>query len=599
MTTSIRPPLAPGTSLGGYVVEQMLGRGGMGDVYLARDLAEQRLVALKVLPTDAADDPHRRERLQQEGRVLQSLRHPNICAIHEVGEDAGRTFLAMEYLEGRTLHEVAFKQRLEVDRIIEIACQLASALEAARRIGIVHRDLKGTNVMVLPSGDVKILDFGLAKVAAPSEQRLMNTARATDPGLIFGTAEYMSPEQALGRTVDHRSDLFALGVILYELLTQTLPFQGSTRMELFWSIVNKTPDDISIRNAAAPPELNKVVERLLEKDARSRYQTAEAVLSDLRAAVPHRIRRRAAFRRARQRWTRRILGSAAGILVALALLPFFQTAAFRIDDAIDRSSYFAGSVWSGASGSVQLDSAVTQVVNPVVLWIGNNGGIVYRTRPRRGEGEAWWTNGSTSPKRIATGVRSAAVDREGQQLFFATGGERPGIYRADLSGSHSGLLAEGPANHLRVAPDGQSVLFTREVPGGFSVWSVAAGGGQPYQLSPVVFSSPPIFSPDLSRAAIQQPGTAAICAMPDCVRRDEIPVAGVLGWTPDGQELVHPGPPGDTNIWAIRPSDGRVRQITRFTAETATGIVWSPDGRRMAVSRRRTLADVDWLGLIR
>ena len=166
--SSTRAPLIPGTAVGGSVIEQVLGHGGMGDVYLARDAAQHRLVALKVLPTDAAGDSKRQERLYQEGRVLRSLRHPNICSVYEVGEEDGRTFLAMEYVEGRTLHEITAKERLPVSRVIDIACKLASALEAARRTGIVHRDLKGSNVMVLASGEVKVLDFGLAKFASSS-----------------------------------------------------------------------------------------------------------------------------------------------------------------------------------------------------------------------------------------------------------------------------------------------------------------------------------------------------------------------------------------------------------------------------------------------
>jgi serine/threonine protein kinase len=282
-----RTPLEPGTTVGGYAVEQILGHGGMGDVYLARDLAQARLVALKVLPMDAAHDVRRRDRLQLEGRVLQSLRHPHICSVYEVGEDAGRVFLAMEYVEGRTLHEVATHERLSTTRVLEIGCQLAGALETARRAWDRASRPQRRERHDAAVGDVKVLDFGLAKFAASGEQRLMNpVSRPTDPGLIFGTAEFMSPEQALGREVDHRSDLFSLGVILYELLTGALPFKGETRMELFWSILNAEPAPASDLNASVSPELTALVSRLLEKDARGRPPTAARVLEELQEMLP-------------------------------------------------------------------------------------------------------------------------------------------------------------------------------------------------------------------------------------------------------------------------------------------------------------------------
>ena len=385
-----RTPLDPGTTVGGYVVEQILGHGGMGDVYLAHDMAQARLVALKVLPLDAAHDVRRRDRLQLEGRVLQSLRHPNICSVYEVGEDAGRVFLAMEYVEGRTLHEVAIHERLSTTRVLEIGCQLAAALETARRAGIVHRDLKGSNVMILPSGDVKVLDFGLAKFAASSEQRLMNpVSRPTDPGLIFGTAEFMSPEQALGREVDHRSDLFSLGVILYELLTGVLPFKGETRMELFWSILNTQPAPVSDLNASVSPELSALVSRLLEKDVRGRPPTAARVLEELEEMRPRQAEDRAKTRATRRRWLARIGGSALGIAVALAMVPVLQLFGLWVDETRETSSLNSGSIWVSTDAIYDMTPAVDRAVSPAIAWVGNDGRILYNTNQGHGRSELW------------------------------------------------------------------------------------------------------------------------------------------------------------------------------------------------------------------
>src|SRR6185503_14956740 len=382
---SIPSPIHPGTKIGGYVVEQILGHGGMGDVYLARDLAQERLVALKVLPADAAHDVRRQDRLHLEGRVLQSLRHPHICSVYELGEDGGRVFLAMEYVEGRTLHEVTVDGRLAPARVIDIGCQLAEALEAARRAGVVHRDLKGTNVMVLPSGDIKVLDFGLAKFAPTSEQRLMNpVARPTDPGLIFGTAEFMSPEQALGREVDHRSDLFSLGVILYELLTGALPFKGETRMELFWSILNTQPAPVSDLNASVPPELSALVSRMLEKDVRARPPTAARVLEELEQMRPRQAEDRANSRATVRRWLARIGGSALGIAVALTMVPVLQLFGLWVDETRETSSLNSGSIWISTDAIYDMTPAIDRAVSPTIAWVGNDGRVLYSTNQRHG-----------------------------------------------------------------------------------------------------------------------------------------------------------------------------------------------------------------------
>ena len=594
-----RTPLDPGTKVGGYVVEQVLGHGGMGDVYLAHDLAQSRLVALKVLPTDAAHDVRRRDRLQLEGRVLQSLRHPNICSVYEVGEDAGHVFLAMEYVEGRTLHEVATHERLATARVLEIACQLAAALETARRAGIVHRDLKGANVMVLPSGDVKVLDFGLAKFAASSEQRLMNpVGRPTDPGLIFGTAEFMSPEQALGRDVDHRSDLFSLGVILYELLTGVLPFKGETRMELFWSILNAQPAPVSDLNPSVSAELSALVSRLLEKDVRGRPPTAARVLEELQEMLPRQTEDRSRIRETRRRWFARIVGSALGIALALVMLPALQLFGFWIDEMRETSSLNAGSIWISTDVIYDMTPAISRAVSPTIAWVGNDGRILYNTNQRQGRSALWLRLPRESePRLVASDAGPASVRPAGELVYFVRTGVKPGLYRTTLSGAEPTQIADGTISHPKVSRDGQVVTFVRRLFSGYTVWAVSAGGGEPYQLTPTVASSIPMVSPDLKRIAIEQGDVVLMCDLPTCGNQDTLPVTSLLGWTPDCLGLVHQGPPGTSNIWVTRIADGTLHQITKFGDETVTSIAWSADGHRVAVTRQRTLSDFDWFGL--
>lgn len=594
-----RAPLEPGTTIGGYVVEQLLGHGGMGDVYLARDLAQSRLVALKVLPADAAHDVRRRDRLQHEGRVLQSLRHPNICSVYEVGEDGGRVFLAMEYVEGRTLHEVALHDKIQPPRVIEIACQLAAALEAARQAGVVHRDLKGANVMVLPTGDIKVLDFGLAKFAASSEQRLINpVSRPTDPGLIFGTAEFMSPEQALGREVDHRSDLFSFGVILYELLTGALPFKGGTRMELFWSIVNTQPAPIEEVNPAVPPELGRLIARLLEKDARGRPSTAQKVLEELEALrpTPEDDRKRAAARR--QLWIARIAGSAVGIGLALALLvPSVMLSAW-VDDTRDHSAMNAGSIWISTDVMYDMTSVVARAVRPTVDWIGNDGRVLYSTAERRRHGALWLkVPGEAEPRLLAQDAGEATVAGAGEAVFFARSAGLPGLYRSTLAGEAPVRVANGTVSHPKASRDGDVITFVRHATNGYTLWAIPAAGGEPYQLSPMVAAAPPFVSPDLKRMAIQQADDVLLCDIPACGNQETLPVTSLMGWTPDASALVHQGTPGVSNIWVTKVADGTLQQVTRFGDETATSIAWSSDGHRVAVSRQRGFWDLDWFGL--
>lgn len=268
--------------IGHYRIKQKLGSGGMGDVYLAEDLKLHRSVALKVLPSGVADDPQRRLRFLHEAHAASVLSHPNVSTIYEVGEADGMIFIAMELIEGKTLSQLREARTLEVDEVIDIAIQAADALDEAHSRGIVHRDIKSANIMVTPRGHVKVLDFGLAKLAADVDVQDEDTRIRTSPGLIIGTPYYMSPEQALGRTLDHRSDLFSLGIVLYELIAGRLPFEGATTTETIQKITNSQPDPIARFNYAAPPELERIVRKLLEKDPARRYQSARDLFVDLK-----------------------------------------------------------------------------------------------------------------------------------------------------------------------------------------------------------------------------------------------------------------------------------------------------------------------------
>jgi serine/threonine protein kinase len=277
-------PLTSGTKLGPYEIQSPLGAGGMGEVYRATDTKLGRNVALKVLPAEMAHDPERLARFRREAKALAQLDHPNIVTIHSVEESDGVHFLTMQLVEGLPLDRLICESGLPVEQIIEIAEALAGALAAAHEKGIVHRDLKPANVMVSNEGRVKVLDFGLAKdvrAASLGDATLTSDSR-TQVGVVMGTPAYMSPEQTSGRPLDHRTDIFSLGVLLHEMATGRRPFEGTSPADLISAILRDTPPSVTDVRPELPTDLARIIRRCLEKDPRHRLQTARDVSNEFR-----------------------------------------------------------------------------------------------------------------------------------------------------------------------------------------------------------------------------------------------------------------------------------------------------------------------------
>ncbi|HKV81957.1 MAG TPA: protein kinase [Candidatus Sulfotelmatobacter sp.] len=511
-----------GQCISHYRLLERLGSGGMGVVYKAEDLELGRFVALKFLSDDLARDPHAYERFHREARAASALNHPNICTIYEVGEQQGNVFIAMECLEGRSLREVLRGGPLDFDRLLELGLEISDALDAAHGRGIIHRDIKAGNIFVTDRGHAKLLDFGLAKLR-PAESLGMTTTASdsnlTTPGTTLGTVAYMSPEQALGKEIDTRSDLFSFGVVLYEMATGVLPFTGNTSAAIFDSILHKAPAPPMHWNPSLPAECERIINTALEKDADVRYQSASELRADLKRLKRDTdsdkflgIESQAAqgpvgSRAKRKKRLASMVTAALFLLVVTTVWVLTPSAPVRVERVkqITRDGSFKSNLLTDGSRiyftqfsgrKVQLGQVSTAGGETLALSTpfqnanvfdisADHSALLVAEFTGSAPSQFWALPLPTgSPRRLAESEgREAHWSPDGRQLVYTRGVD---LYLADGDGSHSRKLKSCPGipGQVHFSPDGKRLRFTLTPTGKnlSSLWEMKVDGSDLHQL---------------------------------------------------------------------------------------------------------------------
>jgi serine/threonine protein kinase len=575
-----------------YRILRQLGKGGMGIVYEAEDTKLTRRVALKFLPEDTRRDPQALERFLREARSASALNHPGICTIHAIEEHDGRTFIAMELLEGQTLDKQMPLGALPIPRTIDIGIQLADALDAAHKKGILHRDVKPANIFVTERGAVKILDFGLAKLLPEHHGNFggettlddPETLLLTSPGTAVGTIFYMSPEQARGEELDARSDLFSLGSVLYQLTTGKLPFPGSTSAVVFDKILNSPPVAPITLNPGAPPELERILNKALEKDRDVRYQVAAELRADFK-----RLQRELDSGKSTS------ASAPSGRIPAHVSIPAAQPS--EPPRTPSSSSVLIAAASKNKFGTVLVLAAVLLVLAAAAFGI-------YSFLPRKKtlpvetmSVENLTNNGHVSLARISPDGKYLlhVLDENGLQSLWL---------RHIPTGSNTQVVTPAATRYsgLTFSPDGNYIYFVRRDDSEQAIASLYDApmlGGSPRLLIKDV-DSPIAFSPDGQRFAfLHEHGDSALADL-KIARRDGtlerdlfhhkqiITDSLTLSWSPDGKTIVipivQPTPHDLTGFLAVDAASGETKQVAISKDSIYKEPAWFPDGSALLVS---------------
>jgi eukaryotic-like serine/threonine-protein kinase len=548
--------LSPGTNLDRYEIISTLGSGGMGEVYLAHDTRLKRQVALKLLPAHFTRDADRVRRFEQEAQAASALNHPSIITIHEIGQAGSSHFIATEFIAGETLRQKLVRGKLGLPSAFDVALQVASALVAAHAAGIVHRDIKPENVMVRPDGLVKVLDFGLAKLTekqfttADAEATTTIAGTETDPGTVMGTAQYMSPEQARGQTVDARTDIFSLGSVLYEMITGQRPFEGATPTDVIVSILTRDPTPASVFTPEVPAELDRIIGKALEKDREERYQVVKELLVDVK-----RLKKRREFETEMTR--------SAG--------PGEQIAS------------------SGPTATATSYPQPTQTTDKELA------------RPTAGM--AYLVGATKRHKLRAVLILAGLLAAASLTLWLSPFGQ----HRAPTARIIPFTTFSGTADHPAFSPDGNQVAFVWDGGNGenLDVYVKLIGVGTPLRLTtdPAEDVSP-AWSPDgrylaFLRRSANESGIYVVPALggPERKLGKTEPSLSRLSWSPDGKFLAvvdRASPQDGYGIFLFSVESGEKQRLTSAPQSSAdSSPAFSPDGKTLAFIRSSALSSED------
>ena len=609
--------IAAGTKLGRYEIRSKLGEGGMGEVYLARDTQLDRMVALKFLPVEIALDQQRLRRFLQEARAASKLKGPNVAHIYEIGVAEGLNFIAMEYVEGEPLGEKIRGRPLPATEITRIATQIARALEEAHSKGVTHRDIKPQNIIVDNEGDLKVLDFGLAKLDTvpaatdePPDSELATRVK-TSPGVVMGTVTYMSPEQAMGQEVDQRTDIFSLGVVLYEMATGRLPFSGSSVTETIDRIVHAQPEAIARFNYEIPAELESIIKKALRKSRDERYQTAREILVDLRA-----LQRELEIASHLEHSVSPDSSNSVGAQAPVGLSSEQQTAiltAERQRQSAAQSTPPRTSVSSAEFVADKIRNHKAAFLVVLALCVAALAGLAFgiyklviSNRPPASK--------AMKITRLTTGGRigsapiggCATISPDGKYVVFATkeAGETIMWLRQVSVNSLVQITqpASGQCNGTTFSPDGESVyymIFEKKDTGGV-LYQVPVLGGTSRKLLTNI-NGPIAFSPDSRRIAFGRHVPASdesslIVANADGSNEQQIVslkspdffTVGGVSWSPDGK-LIAAGVAsrtGDINstVMAFSVEGGAGKPLTAQKWPRVLHVIWLNDGSGLVLT---------------
>jgi Tol biopolymer transport system component/predicted Ser/Thr protein kinase len=576
-----------GQTLKHYKIVSRLGSGGMGDVYVAEDTKLGRKVALKVLPPEMAADAERRTRFEREAKAVAALNHPNIVTVYSVEQAADLHFITMELVEGRTFSALFEEKRLPLNELLSHAIDLADAVTGAHRKGITHRDLKPDNVMLADDGRVKVLDFGLAKLAedlSPEEQQTaLPTRTVTQEGKILGTVAYMAPEQAEGKPADTRSDIFSLGVILYQMATGERPFKGDTSISTITSILRDTPQSITRVNRSLPRHLGRIVKKCLEKNPELRYQGAQDLRNDLQGLREELqsgelqatdVYLPAAQTRPRQTWLVAALAIVAVAAIAIAVVQFTGRR------AAEEPTASPGALLQGME-----ITRLTATGESSEATISPDGRYVAYVAIESGEPGLWVTQISTGSKvqivpPADVGLWDPIFSPDGDFVYYCRYEEpapRPSLFRIPTLGGTPRKVLDDIDGRVSFAPDGRRFVFNRSSPAKDSLIVANVDGTEQKVVAardaPEGYDDP-TWSPDgttiaaslITFAAGPQATVVAVPAEGGDERRlTEQTWLGVgeMAWLPDGSGLiVTASDVNSTQLWEIRYPGGETRRVT-------------------------------------